>query len=199
MTSGAAVRATATAASRNAPATANGMIFTVAIISPATTGLNAGERREGDRFVDQVERIDRGLVDHENAGNLGKQVGASGEGAIDPHPLARDRRGDVAGRGVLRHVAGLEPRHHDLGDARGLQRVNMGAADHRALLEHQRTLADGMDGNAALRLGDRDGAEFHDAFSALSGDSRSRAVISPMIETAISAGDTAPIGSPIGA
>src|SRR5262245_43640069 len=39
--SGALVRATATAASRTAPAAANGMILTVAIISPATTGLNA--------------------------------------------------------------------------------------------------------------------------------------------------------------
>ena len=37
-TSGVAPRAAASAASRAAPATANGMIFTVAIILPATTG-----------------------------------------------------------------------------------------------------------------------------------------------------------------
>ena len=37
--SGAFVRATATVASRTAPATANGMILTVPIISPATTGF----------------------------------------------------------------------------------------------------------------------------------------------------------------
>src|SRR5262249_37563676 len=132
----------------------------------------------------------------------------AGEGAIGANPLARDGGRDVASRDVFRNVAGLEPRHHNVGNARLLERRDFLRADQRALLEHQRALADRMDGNTALRLGDRDGAQLHDAFSnvcsgafsaILCGPWRSRAVISPMIATAISAGDTAPIGSPIGA
>ena len=51
-------------------------------------------------------------------------------------------------------------------------------------------------GDAALGLGGSDRPELHRGFSA---PSRSDAVISPMIETAISGGDTAPIARPIGA
>ncbi len=121
--------------------------------------------REGDRLVDLIEPIDRVLVDHQHAGALGEQIGAAGEGAVDPHPLARDRGGDLGGGGVLRDVARLEPRHHDLGDAGGLERGDLGLADQGALLEHQAGLADRMHRDPALGLGDRHRAEFHDAFS----------------------------------
>ena len=53
-----------------------------------------------------------------------------------------------------------------------------------------------MHRDAALGLRHRHRTELHAAFS---GDCRSRAVISPMIATAISDGDTAPMSSPIGA
>ena len=141
-------------APRRAPprSTANGMIFTVAIISPSTTGLKAGKRRERDRLVDPVEPVDRVLVDHQHAGLFGEQVGAAGEGAVDMHALPRHRLGDL-GRGlVLGHVARLEPRHHDVLDAGRLQRRNLGGPDQRALLQHQRALADGVDGGGALGL-----------------------------------------------
>ena len=59
--------------------------------------------------------------------------------------------------------------------------------------------ADRVNDDRALGVGRRDGAELHAAFSAFSGASRSCAVISPMIDSAISGGDTAPIASPIGA
>ena len=55
-----------------------------------------------------------------------------------------------------------------------------------------------MHRRGAERIVRGDRAELH-AASALSAFLRSRSVISPMIETAISAGDTAPISSPIGA
>ena len=124
--------------------------------------LERRQRRKRHGFVDQVEAVDSLLVHHQHAGRFGKMVGAAGEGAVDPHALPRHRRCDVGGGFVFGHVAGFEPRHHDFGDAGRLQRGDLARADHRALLEHQRALADGMDGNAALRLGDRDGAEFHE-------------------------------------
>src|SRR5262249_38744548 len=65
-----------------------------------------------------------------------------------------------------------------------------------ALLEHQPVLADRVHGDATLRVTRRDGAKPH---RLPSGVRRSAAVISPMMATAISAGETAPIGSPIGA
>ena len=102
------------------------MIFTVAIISPATTGLKAGKRREGDRLVDPVEPVDGVLVDHQHAGDLREQIGAAGEGAIDVHAVAGDLLGDLGGGDVLGDVARLEPRHHDVLDAGGLERRDLG-------------------------------------------------------------------------
>ena len=172
------------------------MIFTVAIISPSTTGLNAGSVANVIASSMRLSAVDRLLVDHQHAGLVGEQVGAAGEGAIDMHPLPRHRLGDL-GRGlVLGDVARLEPRHHDVLDAGRLQRRDLRRPDQRALLEHERALADGVDGGGAFGVARRDRAELHAAPHA--GSSRSRWVISPMIATAISAGDTAPMSSPIG-
>ena len=77
--------------------------------------------------------------------------------------------------------------------------VDLGGADRGALLQHQRSLTQGMDGDAADRVGRTGGTELHAACSFSLAGSRSCAVISAMIETAISDGDTAPIASPIGA
>src|SRR6202008_204604 len=71
-------------------------------------------------------------------------------------------------------------------------RRDLGRPDQRAFLQHQRALADGVDGGGALGVPRRDRAEFHDT------SWRSAWVISPMIATAISAGDTASISRPIG-
>src|SRR5262249_4336858 len=125
-----------------------------------------------------------------------EQICAAGEGALHMHPLAGDRRGDLGRGRVLRHVAGLDPRHDDLGDAGGLKRGDLGLADQGAFLQDEAALADRMHSNAALSLGHWHRAELHAAFSA---DCRSSAVISPMMATAISEGDTAPICNPIGA
>ena len=77
--------------------------------------------------------------------------------------VAGDRVGDVGGGHVFGHVAGLEPRHHDVLDAGGFERGGLERADQRALLEHQRALADGMHRGAADGLAGGDRSEFHDA------------------------------------
>src|ERR1043165_5621309 len=127
---------------------------------------------------------------------FGKQVGAPGERALDMHALPGDRRGDLGSGGILGDTARLEPRHDDLGNMRGLERGNLRRADARAFLEREAVLADGVHRNRALGLARGNGAEFHRLPSAVS---RSRAVISPMMATAISGGETAPMASPIGA
>ena len=60
--------------SRAASATANGMIFTVAIISPATTGLKAGSVANVIASSMRLSRSIGVLVDHQHAGALGEQI-----------------------------------------------------------------------------------------------------------------------------
>jgi hypothetical protein len=79
--------------------------LTVAIISPSTTGLKAASVAKGDGFVDAVDAVDRGAVDHQHAGFRREQIGAAGEGALDMHALAGDRLRDAGGRDVLGDVA----------------------------------------------------------------------------------------------
>src|SRR3977135_3002250 len=108
------------------------MIWTVAIISPATTGWNAGSVA---KVIASSIRLRRSIAPLSTtstpalsanrlarpgearascapahpAGALGKRVARAGEGAGDVDALARDRRRDL-GRGcVLRHVPRLEP------------------------------------------------------------------------------------------
>ena len=93
----------------------------------------------------------------------------------------------------------LQPHHDDFLDAGLVERLDLGGTDRGALLQHQRALTQGVDGDAADRVGRTGGTELHAACSFSLAGSRSCAVISAMIETAISDGDTAPIASPIGA
>ena len=106
---------------------------------------------------------------------------------------------------VLPYLPGPPPRP-TLADAGSPQRRNLRRPDQSALLKHQAGLADRVNGNAAFRLGDRYRPEFHglDSLGPLGSrggfaPARSRAVISPMIATAISGGDTAEMSKPIGA
>ncbi len=78
------------------------------------------QRRDRDRLVDPVHRIDRRTIDDQHAGRVGEQVAAAGEGVVGAHALARNRFGDRGRRVVLRHVARIEPRHHDIGNAGSL-------------------------------------------------------------------------------
>src|SRR5262249_33125447 len=89
----------------------------------------------------------------------------------------------------------LEAGHRDLGNPGDLHGGNLGRGGARALLEHEAAPADRMHRDAALGFGGGHRAKLHDFASA----PRSRAAISPLLGTAISGGDTAPIFRPIGA
>jgi hypothetical protein len=120
---------------------------------------------------------------------------ANSKGAIHAHAGALYGNGNVGGGLVLGYVTRFDTRHRNFGNARGLQRGNFGFSNQRAFLEHEVALADRMDRGRAERITDRNGTELH----ASSAFCRKTCVISPMIATAISAGDTASISSPIGA
>ncbi len=78
-----------------------------------------------------------------------------------------------------------------------VERRDLGRADRGAFLEHQQALPQRMHGDAANRVGRTGGTELHAACSfAVSSAAAARAVISAMIETAISDGDTAPMRKP---
>ena len=154
------------------------------------------ERRQGgkrDGLIDLVKSINAVLVDDQHAGAFREQIGPSGESAVDLHALPRHCCCNRSRSFVFRHVTALEFRDHDLQNTGRFQRLDLGWADQRALLEHQRVLANGVHRGRTQRLVRRDRAEFHAASVC-----RNCAVISPMIATAISAGEIAPISSPIG-
>ena len=110
------------------------------------------------------------------------------------------RVGEHQRRLVLADVSGLQARRNDARHARRRQRQPALAGEKVALLERSAVDPHPVRENGALGFLDRGRAEFHAAaLSARSGFLRSEATISPMIETAISAGLTAPMSSPIGA
>ncbi len=100
---------------RASPATANGMIFTVAIILPGFHRREGGQRRERDRRIDIVQRIDAALSTTStpalSANRLARPVNAR-----SMHALARDGGGDAGRGGILGHIARFEPRDDDLGN-----------------------------------------------------------------------------------
>ena len=115
---------------------------------------------------------------------------------MDAAPGHRCR--ELGRRHVFRDVARLEPRHGDRGDAGCLPAPR--SRRRRPRCPSCRTsaaLADRMDDDAAFRLGGRDRRRTSSRL--LRARAASDAVISAMIETAISGGDTAPMARPIGA
>src|SRR5262249_6170628 len=134
-----------------------------------------------------------------NTGRVGKQIAAAGECAVQPHTLTGNHPRNLGGRLILRNIAGFKPRYDNLGNAGSLERGDLGSANHGAFLENKITLAYRVHGRGAERVVRRNRTELHAATDLFCGLCRSRAVISPIIATAISAGDTALISSPIGA
>ena len=172
------------------------MIFTVAIILPATTGAKPASVASVMSGSTSLKRSTPALSTTTTPALSANRLARPVKARSTVHAVAGHGCRKLGGSGVFRHVARLQPRHCDRGDAGCRQRRDLGIADHGALLEHEAALADRMDDDAALGLGGSDRSELHRVFSA---PSRSDAVTSPMIETAISGGDTAPIARPMGA
>ena len=164
--------------------------------------LESRKRCKRDSFVHAIDTIDGLAIHHQNACFRGEQIRAPGKGALDVDALTCHRNSDTGGSLIFRNVALVETRNNDFLDARLLQRSNFRKPDHDALFEHQRTLTNGVNRDAAESFIWFNGTEFHAADFVLSGvsaGSRSLAVISAMIATAISDGETAPICNPMGA
>ena len=114
--------------------------------------------------------------------------------------LAGETVGELQRRLILIDVARLEPRRHDAFHAGRIKSQPPLARENVALFERDAINPHAMRKDGALGLLDWRLAEFHAAaLSARNGFLRSEATISPMIDTAISAGLTAPMSSPIGA
>ena len=99
--------------------------------------LVGGKRGKGDGFIDAVDAVDLGAVDHQHAGLGRKQVGAAGKGALDIDAVTGDGLRDAGGGDVLGDVTIFQPHHHDFLDARAGQRLDLGVTDRGAFLEHQ--------------------------------------------------------------
>jgi hypothetical protein len=156
--------------------------------------------RDGDRLVDRIDFVDGLGPDDRQPRRLGEQVDPSRErrGAAQIH--AGEALGERERRLVLADVSMLEPRRNDALNGRRRQSQPALVGEDVALLELSAVDPHPVRENGSLGFLDRGWAEFHAAaLSARSGFLRSEATISPMIETAISAGLTAPMSSPIGA
>ena len=160
-------------------------------------------RRQGrgsDRLVDGVEPVDSVGVDDREPRNFSEQIDPSSERRRAAQMRAGETLGKLKRRVILADVAVLQARRQNTRRARRRQCEPALAGQGVALLEREAVNPDRVRENGALSLLDWRWAEFHAAaLSARSGFLRSEATISPMIETAISAGLTAPISSPIGA
>ena len=142
-------------APRRAPraATANGIIFTVAIISPATDRLVGRQRRHGDRFVDAIEAVDGRPCRPPArpapcANRLARPVKARSTCTPSPATAAAI---SAAATSSETSPASSRATTMSLMPAAS-QRRGLGRADQRALLEHQRALSDGVHGGGADRV-----------------------------------------------
>ena len=114
--------------------------------------------------------------------------------------LAGETVGELQRCFIFIDVARLEPRRHDALHASRIKSQLPLARENFTLLVRDAVNPHAMRKDGALSLLDWRRAEFHAAaLSARNGFLRSEATISPMIETAISAGLTAPMSRPIGA
>ena len=152
--------------------------------------IEGRQRGQRDRLVQQIERIEAGLVDDQHALGARHQIGPAGEGRCHGEMIARHGLGHGARGLVLGHVVGLEAHGHDARLARRGQGGDIGGGQPTALLEGATLELDAMGEKGALRLGQGHLGEDH-AW-------RRIAVIWARMETAISAGESAPMESPTG-
>ncbi len=190
--------ATAAAASV-ARATANGMILTVATIWPAVTDAYSGTVAMVIAGSMRLRRSTLGAIDDRDTGRVGNEIGATGERPLGAHPLARQRGDDGRCGIVLVDVAGIEPGHHDFRNTSSRERGDVIRGQRRAFAERAAAQPDRVRENCARCVCDRHRTELHAAASfAAVPRLRSVAMISARIETAISAGDCAPMARPMG-
>ena len=159
------------------------------------------ERRNRDRLVDPVDAVDDGGIDNEKPVDLGEDIDAAGEGTLPPEMSADEMLGQSVRGFVLADIAWLQSGGDHTIDACGVKRGPVASVDHMTLFERGRSPTRRPCAAMAPSASDRGyRAKFQDAgLSLRNGFLRKAAIISPAIETAISAGLTAPISSPIGA
>ena len=155
-------------------------------------------RQGGGRhgLVDGVEAVDRVDIDDENARGFGIEIGAPGEGCFDSDVAACKRMSKPGGRLVFSNVAGFEPGCDEGLDAGLLQAHGDFRRDEGSFLHHRFARPHAVGRQGPDRLLDWNLAELHaERLRSL----RRLATISARMETAISAGETAPISRPMGA
>ena len=166
--------------------------------------LERPERRQRDRLVDGIDRVDRRFVDADETRRLGQQVAATGEGSIQANMIGSDMFGEAKRRRVFLDVAGLQPCPDDRRDAGLLEGRDMLRAQQFAFLELHARSFDGVGEDHAFAGGHSHPTELHAACPDCTratrfGCWRRAPIISARIETAISAGLTDPMSRPIGA
>ena len=166
-------------------------------------GRDSGQR---DRLVDGVKPIHAIPIHQAEPRTFREQIGAAGEALSGADIAAGEVLRQTVGGLVLSDIAGLEPCRHHAGKAGLFERGEIGGAQNPAFLEHARTRPEAVRQDRAEGFAERRVAEFHVAGAAgsprtafsFSRSARSTWVIWASAETAISAGETAPISSPSG-
>ena len=151
----------APASSTTAPGSANGMIFTVAIMRPRLDRREFGKRRDGQAGIETVQRIDPRAVDDEQSGALGVEIAAAGAGLVEADILSAKRLGDAPCRFVLVDIARLKPRRDNLANTLFAKTRDERGVEPRALLDDARAMADRVRRDCALGLFKRNRSEFH--------------------------------------
>ena len=142
------------------------------------------------------------MIDDGESGLAGEVVAAAGEGRGDVDPHACQGLGDGLRGLVFVDVVGVEARGHDRRDAGRLELVDILGRQAPALGEVDSARTPAMRQDGAGRLVDRCLPESH-AAATFGADNASRrrartSMIWPRIDTAISAGDLAPMLRPTG-
>ena len=188
--------AAATARAITGSGTAKGITFTVATITPASTTAYGGTVA---RVIDSSTALTasmRAREPDEDPARRCEDVDPPGGRAVDPEILRRrtgERQRHPPRRFVLVTIGGIEPhRPHRLHAGR-FERPRIGDPHQVPLLQHRhRSGAMAVREDRSDGVGHRDLVEPHEAIF------RSDSVICARTDTAISAGERAPIFRPMG-
>ena len=91
-----------------------------------------GKRRHRHRFIDAVDGIDSGRIEHDHAGLLRIKICPPRKGGTQPCALAGEGLGDAGRRDIFGDVAGFEPGGGHRSDAGGGERVQIGFRQNAA-------------------------------------------------------------------